>query len=96
MSWAFTQSHWRLCKRDPDNPRIYLPWVQCGGSLHRGVLHPGVPVMWYGHIRDLFPTTESCMGSRMPNVMMLHWAQQKNALVGCDVCCVCVFVVSLL
>ena len=42
-----------------------------------GVLHPGVPVMWYGHIRDLFPTAEGCKGSRMPNVTMLQWAQQK-------------------
>ena len=42
-----------------------------------GVLHPGVPVMWHGHIRDLFPTVEGCMGSRLPNVTMLHWAQQK-------------------
>ena len=31
-----------------------------------GVLHPGVPVMWYGHIRDLFPTVEGCKGSRLP------------------------------
>ena len=35
---------------------IYLPCVQCRGTLHRGVLHPGVPVMWYGHIRDLSPS----------------------------------------
>ena len=42
-----------------------------------GVLHPGVPVMWYGHIRDLFPTAEGCKGSRPPIVTMLHWAQQK-------------------
>ena len=42
-----------------------------------GVLHPGVPVMWYGHIRDLFPTAEGCKGSRLPNVAMLQWAQQK-------------------
>ena len=40
------------------------------------VLHPGVPVMWYGHIRDLSPTAEGCMGGRMPNVTLLHWAQQ--------------------
>ena len=33
--------------------------------------------MWYGHIRDLFPTAEGCMGGRLPNVM-LHWAQQKH------------------
>ena len=39
-----------------------------------GVLHPGVPVMWYGHIRDLFPTAEGCMGSRLPNVSLFHWA----------------------
>ena len=38
---------------------IYLPFVQCGGTLHRGVLHPGVPVMWYAHIRDLSPTAEA-------------------------------------
>ena len=31
------------------------------------------------------------MGSRLPNVSMLHWAQQKYALVGCGgVCGVCV------
>ena len=42
-----------------------------------GVLHPGVPVMWYGHIRDLSPTAKGCMGGRTPNVTMLHWAQQK-------------------
>ena len=57
---------------------IYLPCVQCGRTLHRGVLHPGVPVMWYGHIRDLFPTAEGCMESRLPNVTLLHWAQQKQ------------------
>ena len=39
-----------------------------------GVLHPGVPVMWYGHTRDLFPTAEGCKGSRLPNVARLHWA----------------------
>ena len=39
-----------------------------------GVLHPGVPVMWYDHIRDMFPTAEGCMGSRPPNVTLLHWA----------------------
>ena len=49
-----------------------------------GVLHPGVPVMWYGHIRDLFPTAGGCMGSRLPNATMLHWAQQRHALVGSD------------
>ena len=43
-----------------------------------GVLHPGVPVMLNGHIRDLFPTAEGCMGSRVPNVTLLHWAQQKQ------------------
>ena len=30
---------------------IYQPCVQCRGTLHRGVLHPGVPVMWQTHIR---------------------------------------------
>ena len=38
---------------------IYLPYVQCRGTLYRGVLHPGVPVMWYAHIRDLFQTAEA-------------------------------------
>ena len=42
-----------------------------------GVLHPGVPVMWYGHIRDLSPTAECCVGGRRPNVPLLHWAQQE-------------------
>ena len=38
-----------------------------------GVLHPGVPVMWYAHIRDLFPTAEGCMGwaSTQCNVVTL-------------------------
>ena len=34
--------------------------------------------MWYGHIRDLFPTAEGCMGSRTTNVTLLHWAQQEE------------------
>ena len=54
------------------------------------MLHPGVPVMWYGHIRDLFTTAEGCKGSRLPNVTMLHWAQQKQCYgvmsVNCGVC----------
>ena len=37
----------------------YRPCAQCRGTLHRGVLHPGVPVMWYAHIRDLSPTAEA-------------------------------------
>ena len=45
---------------------IYLPCVQCRGALHRGVLHPGVPVMWYGHIRDLSPTAEAVRGAVRP------------------------------
>ena len=49
-----------------------------------GVLHPGVPVRWYGHIRDLSPTAKGCMGGRTPNVTLLHWAQQRYALVGSD------------
>ena len=31
-----------------------------------GVLHPGVPVTWYGHIRDLFPTAEAVRGAVCP------------------------------
>ena len=45
----------------------YLPWVQC----------KRVTAMWRGHIRDLSPTAEGCMGGRTPNVTSLHWAQQK-------------------
>ena len=44
------------------------------GYLHRGVLHPGVPV--YAHIRDLSPTAEGCMGGRSPKVTELPWANQ--------------------
>ena len=32
--------------------------------------------MWYGHIRALSPTAEGCMGGRLPNVTLLHWAKQ--------------------
>ena len=42
------------------------------------MLHPGVPVMWYGHIKDLSLTAESCMGGRLPNVTLLHWAKQPR------------------
>ena len=45
---------------------VNLPCVQCGGTLHRGVLHPGVPVMWYAHIRDLSPTAEAVRGAVCP------------------------------
>ena len=31
-----------------------------------GVLHPGVPVMWYAHIRDLSPTAEAVKGTVCP------------------------------
>ena len=34
--------------------------------------------------QDLFPTAEGCKESRLPNVTLLHWAQQRYALVGCD------------
>ena len=40
----------------------------CLCPLYRGVLHPGVPVMWHGpHYRDLSPTAGSCKG-RSPKV----------------------------
>ena len=42
-----------------------------------GVLHPGVPVMWYGHIRDLSPTADGCMGGRMPNVTLVTLGTTK-------------------
>ena len=31
-----------------------------------GVLHPGVPVMWYAHIRDLSPTAKAVRGAERP------------------------------
>ena len=31
-----------------------------------GVLNPGVPVMWYTHIRDLSPTAEAVKGAVCP------------------------------
>ena len=31
-----------------------------------GVLHPGVPVMWYAHIRDLSPTAEAVRRAGRP------------------------------
>ena len=40
----------------------YLACVQCRGTLHRAVLHPGVPVMWHTHIRDLALTAEAVRG----------------------------------
>ena len=76
----FVSGCWHSSGRDCcPHPREY--WLST-----LGVLHPGVPVMWYGHIRDLFPTAEGCMESRlpMPNVTLLHWAQQRYALVSCD------------
>ena len=30
------------------------------------VLHPGVPVMWQTHIRDLSPTAEAVRGAALP------------------------------
>ena len=52
---------------------IYLACVQCRGTLHRAVLHPGVPVKWQTHIRDLSPTAESCKGSRLSQGNKLPW-----------------------
>ena len=31
-----------------------------------GVLHPGVPVMWQTHIRDLSPSAEAVRGAAYP------------------------------
>ena len=44
----------------------YLACVQCRGTLHRAVLHPGVPVMWHSHIRDLSPTAEAVRVAAFP------------------------------
>ena len=38
-----------------------------------GVLHPGVPVIWQTHIRDLSPKAEGFKGGRLPNVTRLPW-----------------------
>ena len=35
------------------------------------VLHPGVPVMWQTHIRDLSPTAEAVRGERILKVTEL-------------------------
>ena len=57
------------------------------------MLHPGVPVMWRGHIRDLSPTAEGCMGGRLPNAndvalgttkVMRWWEVMREALKGSD------------
>ena len=40
-----------------------LASVQCRGTLHTAVLHPGVPVMWHTHIRDMSPTAEAVRGA---------------------------------
>ena len=46
--------------------------------------HPGVPVMWYGHIRDLFPTAEGCMEpSAQCNKVALGTAKE---MFWCHVC----------
>ena len=45
---------------------IYLPCVQCRGTLHRRVLHPGVLVMWKAHIRDLFTSARAVRGAVCP------------------------------
>ena len=52
---------------------IYLACVQCRGTLHRAVLHPGVPVMWHAHIRDLSPTAEGCKVERLFQGNKLPW-----------------------
>ena len=49
----------------------YLACVQCRGTLHRAVLHPGVPVMWQTHIREPSLTAEAvrgaaCQGNELP------------------------------
>ena len=58
---------------------LALPGRDCGRHPREcwlstlGVLHPGVPVMWQTHIRDLSPTAEGCKGGRLPNVTRLPW-----------------------
>ena len=49
---------------DAGNTSLSLP-QECWLSA-LGVLHPGVPVMWYGHIRDLSPTAEAVRGAVCP------------------------------
>ena len=38
----------------------------CAQNLLLGVLHPGVPVMWHTHIRDLSPTAKAVRGAVCP------------------------------
>ena len=57
---------------------LALFWARPRSLSTLGVLHHGVPVMWYGHIRDLSPTAEGCMGGLLPSVTTLRWAQQEQ------------------
>ena len=52
--------------------------------------------MWYAHIRDLFPTAEGCMGGRLPNVTLLHWAKQPRWCKAVIVVVVCLLLLLLL
>ena len=61
-----------------------------------GVLHPGVPVMWRGHIRDLSPTAESCMGGRTPNVNVVTLGTTKVMLWWAVMCCCALCVLRVL
>ena len=56
---------------------IYLACVQCRGTLHRVVLHPGVPVMWQTHIRDLSPSAEAARRAQ-PKVTKLPWVRKNK------------------
>ena len=55
-----------LCEGDEGTAEVrdqhWLPPSASGGTLYREVLHPGVPVMWHTHIRDLSPTAEAGRG----------------------------------
>ena len=72
---------------------LALPWARLR-SLPQGVL-----VIYFGSAaswrpcnvvqphQGLVPHSWRLYGSRLPNATMLHWAQQRYALVGSDVCC---------
>ena len=70
---------------------------ECWSSTFLGVLHPGVPVMWYGHIRDLFPTAWDVRRALYPmwkatlvDLLRQRMFSYRYALVSVSECgCVC-------
>ena len=89
MSWAIEQSLGDYADRDLGSPRNLPTLCAEQRELLRGVLHPGVRVMWQTHIRDLSPTAESCKGGPQRQGNKLPWqnvgrSQFEN---GCEFRC---------